>query len=70
MFNNDNREIYTKEDFALEVIARVAKGQYGVKIREDGSVLLDVIGYMQSDGEIGAKPDPHLSLEMISEHLL
>ena len=60
----------TQLEFNLKVIEKVAQGHYGVKVREDGSVYLDVLGYMQADGSIGEDKDPNFNIEDKKEYKL
>lgn len=61
---------YSPEEFALEVIRAISEGHYGVKVRDDGSVLLDVCGFMQADKSIGEKRDPNFSPDNCKEYLI
>jgi len=61
---------YTREEFALEIINKLSKGHYGVKLLKDGTVLLDVGGYMQSNGEIGKYADPNFDESKFIDYLI
>jgi hypothetical protein len=62
-----NSNSYSGVEFKLEVIRRVSCGEFGVKVKPDGKVLLDVHGYMQPDGSIGPDPNPKFNLELHPE---
>lgn len=66
----NNKIVYTPEEFALAVIAAISRGQYGVKVKKDGSILLDVGGYMQEDGSIGKHSDEKFSPENFQEYMV